>query len=1113
MTAAVASQVGVGIATAAPTAPDGSGALVTTPINADQSAALRDAVQRSRVQAALPAAGRFAFYLQLDAQASGRVFTDAAGRGQAAAREAARAAKARIGTLQDALIRRLPAGSTVLYRTAAVSAGLAITTDVSNYQALFTMPGVTAVHPIAPKTLDNAGVAELIKAPQVWEALGNTGQGVDVGIIDTGIDYTHTDFGGSGDVAQYDAIHAHEAEPAPAGVFPNAKVVGGYDFVGDAYDGSPASIPRPDPNPLDCNGHGSHVAGTAAGYGVNADGTTYTGSYDTNLDLKAMRIGPGMAPQANLWALRVFGCEGSTNVIGAAMEWALDPNGDGSTDDKLDVVNQSLGSTYGIVDDADGILAGDLQAQGVMMVFSAGNSGDVYNVDGSPGNYPSVLSVAASDDGFSVFDGWEITNQPDLFDPDIRPGLRSVLYEGTGDVTGDLTLPVAGDDPAACSPLSGDYTGKFLIIQADGFACGSITKSGNAKAAGADGFVIVSDDDSLTTGINGDPDIPGILVRATDGQTLIDALNNGETLTIHFGDSLAAAATVTDPSAVDTLAGFSSRGTRQSVKPDVTAPGVNTTSASVGTGDQSLTISGTSMAAPVISGVSALIRHQNPDWTTEQVKADVMNTAVHDLSTEGFQSGAAYAPNRVGSGRVDAEAALNNKVLAYVADEFSVISASFGVVEVSAPTATLDKTITVDNQGDTAATYNLNYQPITAMPGVTYSLSQPSITVPANSTGQFTITMTANRDQMRKTIDQTVSPTQVGLPRQYVADASGRITLTPTAGGTQLRVPVHANPKPVSDLTQNAFRTGGNTGVIQLDGRGVKNGYYGHNGAWVSTVSAFSLLGTSPELPQCTGARTPNCVQYDGERSVDLANVGVTSDAALSSDPYLYFGVGIHGTFPTPAAFSNYSVYIDATGDGQWDYQLLTDRFYDGVDPVDVPIVIGADREGNLLPSNDAPAITFLNVAPGTTDTNSFDSDFVIMPFPVSALAGITAGSSRFSFGAQATNQVGTIDNLGTTTGPDGGPELAAQTMSYDALAPSLSFNVVGYAQPAIIAPSADNTQIRVRANFDSFQADRALGGPKGIMLIHSHNPTGERVQTVTLNPTGSDVFGGLRAG
>lgn len=246
---------------------------------------------------------------------------------------------------------------------------------------------------------------------------------------------------------------------------------------------------------------------------------------------------------------------------------------------------------------------------------------------------------------------------------------------------------------------------------------------------------------------------------------------------------------------------------------------------------------------------------------------------------------------------------------------------------------------------------------------------------------------------------------------------------------------------------------------------------------------------------------------------MDLANVGVTSDAALSSDPYLYFGLGIHGTFPTPAAFSNYSVYIDATGDGQWDYQLLTDRFYDGADPVDVPIVIGADREGNLLPSNDAPAITFLNAAPGTTDTNSFDSDFVIMPFPVSALAGITAGSSRFSFGVQATNQVGTIDNLGTTTGPDGGPELAAQTMSYDALAPSLSFNVVDYAQPAIIAPSADNTQIRVRANFDSFQADQALGGPKGIMLIHSHNPTGERVQTVTLNPTGSDVFGGLRAG
>ncbi|MBA2554720.1 MAG: S8 family serine peptidase, partial [Geodermatophilaceae bacterium] len=94
------------------------------------------------------------------------------------------------------------------------------------------------------------------------------------------------------------------------------------------------------------------------------------------------------------------------------MEFALDPNDDGSPDDHLDVVNQSLGSDYGIVDDADGMLAGELQAQGVMMVFSAGNAGDTYDVGGSPGNFPSVLAVAASDDGFAVFDAGRSSTSP-----------------------------------------------------------------------------------------------------------------------------------------------------------------------------------------------------------------------------------------------------------------------------------------------------------------------------------------------------------------------------------------------------------------------------------------------------------------------------------------------------------------------------------------------------------------------------------------------------------------------------------------------------------------------------------------------------------------------------
>lgn len=275
----------MGTASAAPTTPGGEGPSVDVNLNEAQHASLLDAVQRSRAPDPLPSSGPFGFFVELDADSSGMVYQANLNRGQGAAGAAARAARSRIVGLQDSLLARLPAllGNTqVLYRTSAISAGVAVRTDVTNYRALLNLPGVRRVLPIVPKTLENAGVADLIDAPEVWESLGNTGQGIDIAIIDTGIDYTHTDFGGSGSVEEYNAIRENESQPAAPGVFPNAKVVGGFDFAGDDYNADSASpdyspVPQPDPNPLDCNGHGSHVAGTAAGYGVNADGSTLHG--------------------------------------------------------------------------------------------------------------------------------------------------------------------------------------------------------------------------------------------------------------------------------------------------------------------------------------------------------------------------------------------------------------------------------------------------------------------------------------------------------------------------------------------------------------------------------------------------------------------------------------------------------------------------------------------------------------------------------------------------------------------------------------------------------------------------------------------------------------------
>src|SRR5262249_41182870 len=134
-------------------------------------------------------------------------------------------------------------------------------------KTLASLPGVIAVRPVQRMRPDNVQSVALIGTAAVWETLGMRGEGIKVAIIDTGIDYTHANFGGSGNAADYAAAHAAEALPAdPAWFGPNSpRVKGGIDLVGDDYDAEEQPIPHPDPNPLDCNGHGSHVAGTLAG--------------------------------------------------------------------------------------------------------------------------------------------------------------------------------------------------------------------------------------------------------------------------------------------------------------------------------------------------------------------------------------------------------------------------------------------------------------------------------------------------------------------------------------------------------------------------------------------------------------------------------------------------------------------------------------------------------------------------------------------------------------------------------------------------------------------------------------------------------------------------------
>ncbi|MCX4783146.1 S8 family serine peptidase [Streptomyces sp. NBC_01264] len=607
---------------------------------------------------------------------------------------------------------------------------VAMTVGSDDLATLRKLPGVKAVSPAGTARALDTDANEVVGNPALWareDPAGAkvTGKGVTVAVIDTGVDYTHPDLGG--------------------GFGEGHKVVGGWDFVDN------------DANPMDDNGHGTHVAGIVAGRAAMAGGVT------------------GAAPDAELLAYKVLGANGSGDDSGiiAAIEAAVDPG----NPHRADIINMSLGNSAGTASDPLSRAAAAAVDAGVLVFASAGNSGPGYWTVGSPAAGPGVIAVGASTSGIRLpvlkaagdtlqsYRGGRSANPPAA---EVTAGVVSIGmgtaedWAKAGDVSGKVLLYAI---PPAVNPYDvwpeeletwreAERRGAAALVGGvGGGGGGPVVFGGRSRTnplrpqqeqaptrggATAHSEVLLG----ATPAESGDSlRLDRLVVAGVDhetGQRLASLAESGGELVLGGRDS------------TDEMASFSSRGPdseRLGLKPEIVAPGVEILStvpkALEPTGYRRM--SGTSMASPLAAGPAALLRQLHPDRPADRLRAEVIGSA-KPLDGPDLQS--------QGSGRLDTAAAARAGLYA------SPATVSFGLAHMDRPKVTGTREVVLHNTGGAPVSGKVTVTgPATVTPD--------RVVIPAGGTAK--VTLTVERDR----------PDVTDYATNYL---SGRVTVTPDQG-------------------------------------------------------------------------------------------------------------------------------------------------------------------------------------------------------------------------------------------------------------------------------------------------------------------------------------------
>jgi subtilisin family serine protease len=770
--------------------------------------------------------------------------------------------------------RAIDPNATVLGTAQKALNAVMLRVDAASLRALAADPDVVSIKPVVNYQRALEETVPYIGARAVQE-LGFRGAGVRIAILDTGIDYTHAHLGGPGTAEAYaDAYGTSLDDPRNTtldGLFPTEKVIGGYDFVGEAWNGQPDSPPlAPDPDPIDCGptviegcasaSHGTHVADIAGGLG-------------------------GVAPDAALYAVKVCSsvsssCSGVALIQG--MDFALDPNGDGRVNDHVDVINMSLGADYGDPFFDDLSLAVDNATKiGVLTVAAAGNGSDKPYVTGTPAAATTALSVAQTQVPSARLQLMRI-----LAPADIAGDYPAVFQPWSAPLTTAISAPVqygdgAGGNLNGCAPFDpGSLSGKIVLV--DRGVCFFSDKIRNiADGGGLIGIIgLIAPGEPFEGGFGGGPPItiPGYMISQANANLIKGSLDAGVTALFDPANFIPL---------VMHMVGSSSRGPSMGAnlaKPEIGAPGASV-SAEAGTGDGAIPFGGTSGATPMVAGSAALLLDAFPKRSPLEIKALLMNTAETDIqNTPQALGGDLAAITRIGGGEVRVDRALASPAAAWDARTHSG-ALSFGFVDVTAQQIELRRTVVVKNYSDSRLTYKIS--PIFRFDddsdnGAVEISAPDRITVGRGETERFVVTLQIDGTKLREWMLNSGS--RGGNPSVLTTlEYDGYLLLDDTSTNKdnddplhlawhvlpRLAADVHASSKTVR-IDEEAF--GFPAGSTRLRNRGVGTAH----------VDAYSLIGTSPNLPR--DRRGQNAATID-LRYVGVATFPVTKDSGICSDP------------------------------------------------------------------------------------------------------------------------------------------------------------------------------------------------------------------------------------